>query len=280
VARKDRKRSRQWHFSGSSNRFDTRRRYQPTIDHHPISKTFARKIIRCRRCGNRVVSNVSHCPFCGKNLLPLYRRFWLWIAVVIVIGVGAVALIFFSPRVEQGEVKAEVPPPIAIGLPEGATTKSLAMGTTVDCNNLLVTVIESSQELIASDGTPITTVRVQFLNRGADDVMLYSTQWQLETADAERIDCYIGKTEDGESIKSELDSRSLATDMAWTATLYFAASDPTMVLFTPNALSYSEDSLVTWLLAKPQETSEDVSESAQSTEDTQEAKRDEEQVQL
>jgi hypothetical protein len=200
---------------------------------------------------------VSHCPFCGKNLLPLYQRLWLWIVVVVLISTGAVALVFFSPRVEQSEVTTEVAPPAAIGLPEGASIKDLATGTTVDCDNLLVTVIESSQELIASDGTPITAVNVQFLNKGPDNVMLYSTQWRLETGDGERVDCYIGKTEDGENIRSELDSESLAPDLTWTAILYFAADDPAKVLFSPNALSYSEGDLVTWLLGEPQPTEED-----------------------
>jgi hypothetical protein len=34
-------------------------------------------------------------------------------------------------------------------------------------------------------------------------------------------------------------------------TLYFAAADPARLVFAPNALSYSEESLVTWLLSDP-----------------------------
>jgi RNA polymerase subunit RPABC4/transcription elongation factor Spt4 len=249
VARNDRRRSRQWHFSDSGSRFDARRRYQPTIDHDPISKTFTRKIFHCKRCKNRVVSNVSHCPFCGKNLLPVYRRFWFWLIIVVAAGVAAGALVFLSPPIEDGESRVEIPPPLVVGAPEGSPIKDLDMGTTVDCNSLLVTVMESLQGPIASDGKPITAVKVQFLNKNAADAMLYSTQWQLETAGGERIDCYIGRTEQGENIISDLDSQSLAPDASLTVTLYFAADAPARVVFAPNALSYSESGLVTWLLS-------------------------------
>jgi hypothetical protein len=248
VARNDRRRSRQWHFSDSGGRFDTRKRYQPVIDDHPISKTFSRKIIRCKRCGNRVVSNVSHCPFCGKGLLPLYRRFWFWIIVVVLMAAGATALVFISPRVEGGDEHREIPAPVVIGAPEGASIKRLGMGTTVDCDSLLVTVIESSPGPVASDGLPITTVTVQFLNKGPREAMLYSTQWQMETADGTRVDCYIGKTDTGENVRSELDSKSLAPGATLTVALSFAAESPTAVVFAPNALSYSEAGLVTWRL--------------------------------
>jgi RNA polymerase subunit RPABC4/transcription elongation factor Spt4 len=253
VARNDRKRSRQWHFSDSNSRFDARKRYQPTIDHDPISKTFTRKIFHCKRCRNRVVSNVSHCPFCGKNLLPVYQRLWFWLVIVLAAGAAAAALLFFSPPVTDTESRVEIPPPLVVGAPEGSSIKGLSLGTTVDCNSLLVTIMESSQGLIASDGKPITTVKVQFLNKSTAGVMLYSTQWQLETADGERVDCYIGKTEEGENIISDLDSQSLAPDDTLTVTLYFAAESPARVVFAPNALSYSESGLVTWLLATPQD---------------------------
>jgi RNA polymerase subunit RPABC4/transcription elongation factor Spt4 len=251
VARNDRRRSRQWHFSDSGNRFDARRRYQPTIDHDPISKTFTRKIFHCKRCKNRVVSNVSHCPFCGKNLLPVYQRFWFWLVVVLAAGGATAALVIFSPPIADGENRVEIPPPQVVGAPEGSSIKDLGMGTTVDCNSLLVTVMDSSQGLIASDGKPITAVEVQFLNKSTANVMLYSTQWQLETTSSERVDCYIGKTEEGENIISDLDSQSLAPDTNLTVTLYFAAESPTRVIFAPNALSYSESGLVIWLLNGP-----------------------------
>jgi hypothetical protein len=218
------------------------------MDDHPLSKTFSRKIIRCRRCGNRVVSNVNHCPFCGKNLLPLYRRFWFWIIVVMLVAAAAVALIWFSPRIERGETHREIPAPVVIGAPEGKSIKGLSMGTTVDCDSLLVTVIESSAGPVASDGLPITAIKAQFLNKNATDMTLYSTQWQLETESGERVDCYIGKTNEGKNITSDLDSQSLAPDATLTVTLYFAAEAPAKVVFAPNALSYNEVSLVTWLL--------------------------------
>jgi hypothetical protein len=176
--------------------------------------------------------------------------------VVIAAAAAAAALLFFSPRIESDETQVEIPPPVVVGALEGSSVKNLDMGTTVDCNSLLVTVMESSQGPIASDGKPITAVRVQFLNKSTTNVMLYSTQWQLETTDGERIDCYIGRTEQGENIISDLDSQSLAPDASLTVTLYFAADAPARVVFAPNALSYSESGLVTWLLSGPENTTD------------------------
>jgi hypothetical protein len=191
---------------------------------------------------------VNHCPFCGKSILPLYRRFWFWIIAVVLMAAGATALVLTSPRVESNSEHREIPAPVVIGAPEGASTKRLGMGTTVDCDSLLVTVIESSPGPTASDGLPITTVTVQFLNKGPSETMLYSTQWQMETVDGKRVDCYIGKTNTGENVKSDLDSKSLAPGATLTVVLSFAAESSTAVVFAPNALSYSEASLVTWLL--------------------------------
>ncbi|MDR0350027.1 MAG: zinc ribbon domain-containing protein [Coriobacteriales bacterium] len=252
MARNDRRRSRQWHFSSSSNRFDTRRRYRAVTDTHPISETFTRKIIHCKRCGSRVVSNVNHCPYCGKSLLPLYKRLWFWLVIVILTGAGTVALVvFFSPVVEEPEAPPEIPAPIVEGASAGTSIKNLPLATTVNCNGLLVTISGHSQELTASNGSPITAVTVQFVNEGTTEATLYSTQWQLETTNGNRVDCYIGKTEGGESVRSDLDSASLPSKASLAVTLYFAAADPAKLVFAPNALSYSEEGLVTWQLTPP-----------------------------
>jgi hypothetical protein len=248
VARGDRRRSKQWHFSDSGSRFDAKKRYRPTKDHYPISDTFTRKIVHCRRCGSRVVSNVNHCPFCGKNLQPLYRRFWFWFVIVWLIFSATVALIFYSPQIQLPVEQPERPAPVVVGAPEGTPAKNLPLSRTVNCDNLLVTITEQTQTLVTSDGSPITALKIRFVNEGPNGALLYSTQWQLETATGSRVDCYIGKTDTGESIRSDLDSASLPSGASLTVTLYFAASNPTKLVFAPNALSYSEEELVTWLL--------------------------------
>jgi hypothetical protein len=170
------------------------------------------------------------------------------------IGAATVALVlFFSPNVTETEPPPEIPVPTVTGAPEGTSVTDLAMDATVNCNGLLVSIIDRSQDLIASDGSPITAITVHFLNEGSNEAMLYSTQWQLETADGTRVDCYIGKTDAGESVRSDLDSASLPNGASLTVTLYFAATDPAKLIFAPNALSYSEESLVTWLLSGPED---------------------------
>jgi hypothetical protein len=194
---------------------------------------------------------VSHCPYCGKSLLPFFKRLWFWLIVVMLVGALTIALVlFFSPNVVENESPPEAPTPLVMGMPEGTSIKDLAVGTTINYNNLLVNIIERSQNLTASDGSPITAITVRFLNEGSTGAMLYSTQWQLETTDKTRVDCYIGKTNTGESIRSDLDSASLPGGASLTVTLYFAANEPAKLIFVPNVLSYSEDELVTWLLSE------------------------------
>jgi hypothetical protein len=209
---------------------------------------------------------VSHCPYCGKSLLPFFKRLWFWLIVVILVGAATVALVlFFSPSVEDSEPPPEIPVPTVTGAPEGTSVTDLAMEKTVNCNGLLVSIIDRSQDLIASDGSPITAIKVHFLNEGSSEAMLYSTQWQLETVGGTRVDCYIGKTDTGESVRSDLDSASLPNGASLTVTLYFAAADPAKLIFAPNALAYSEESLVTWLLGEPESGEGDVANDAEST---------------
>jgi hypothetical protein len=194
------------------------------------------------------VSNVKHCPYCGKSLLPLVQRFWFWLLIVVLAGAGTGGLVLFTPTIELTQKPPEIPAPVVVGAPEETPTKDLAFGTTVDCDSLLVTVISATQELRASDNKPITAVEVQFLNKNSNDVTLYLTQWQLETASGERVEHYIGKTDQGETVTSELEASVLAKDATVTATLYFAANDPLRVVFAPNALADSDTNLVTWSL--------------------------------
>ena len=42
------------------------------------------KLIKCRICGASISSSAKICPQCGaKNKKPLYKRWWLWIILVI-----------------------------------------------------------------------------------------------------------------------------------------------------------------------------------------------------
>jgi RNA polymerase subunit RPABC4/transcription elongation factor Spt4 len=249
VARGDRRRSRQWRFSDSPRRFGAQRNYRSITDHQPISDTFTRKILYCRRCGNRVVSNVSHCPFCGKSLLPFFKRLWFWLLVVVLSAAATVALIVLAPETGDVAPPQETPLPVVIGAPPTMAAKDLAVGTTVDCSNLLVTVTGVAHDLVASDGSPITTVEIQFLNKGAEAVALYSTQWQLETTDGERHDRYIGKTSEGVNVGGSLDSQDLGKDGTLAVSLSFAVEGAIRVVYAPDALSYSEAGLVTWSVA-------------------------------
>lgn len=249
MSPKDRRRSDQLHFAGSSNRFDNKRNSVPVIDQNPISKTFTRKIIYCKRCRNRVVSNVNHCPYCGKNLLPIYRRLWVWLVLLFLVAAAAVVVfVFWMPSISPSStISREEIKPIVIGAPDNTQAKNLKIGTTVDCNGLLVTVTDINMDLVSSNATAITTVRVQFVNKRTEKISLYKTQWSLEAANGSRVNSGPIVKQDGEVINSGLDSNVLEANEAYSVDLYFDIAEPKTIIFAPDVLLDVEESLVTWL---------------------------------
>ena len=252
MARRDRMRSKKLRFSDSGSRFNDSKRFKPKVDRSPISKTFTRQIMFCKRCRSRVVSNVTHCPYCGKNLLPAYQRFWFWMIIVAATGVAVTALLFFMPGIPT-VTKPDNPSPVVVGKPEGTSFKDLQPNTTISYNNLYVTVLDGYRVDTSYNGLPITAVEVSFYNTGNTPVTLYTTQWQLESDDGTRVDLFIGKNTSGEIIHSEFETRTLEAYSIYTTILYFALENPQRVLFAPNAVTYVEKDLVTWMLPTAEE---------------------------
>jgi hypothetical protein len=215
--------------------------------------------MRCKRCGSRVVSNVDHCPFCGKNLRPIFMRLWFWLIVVVLL---SAAMIFFllngipAPEPVQPSQPSQ---PVVVGAEEGASYKDLELGATVDVDGLLVTVTGIEDGPIAHDGSQVKVLTALFSNKRSDAVTLFSTQWQMQTADGNRLDTYIGTTAEDESITSNFEAFELAPDNQFTGRLYFSGGDLARAVYSPNALNYDEVNLVTWVL--PQATSQDDSSS-------------------
>jgi hypothetical protein len=174
--------------------------------------------------------------------------------MVLLMGAATTALIYFIPTIEKDETRTEVPLPVVVGSPEGASFKNLVMGTTVDCNSLLVTVVESSRDLTAQDGSPITKVTVQFLNKGDTVALAYSTQWQVELSDGTRLETSnTVTTSDGENLYGDLkEPQSIAKGASLTVTLYFKSESPYKLVFAPDVLAYTEQGLVTWVLPQPE----------------------------
>lgn len=45
-----------------------------------------KKLISCKACGEEIAKNAKKCPHCGaKNKKPLYKKWWFWLILVLVI---------------------------------------------------------------------------------------------------------------------------------------------------------------------------------------------------
>lgn len=263
-------RQRTWHFSDAGTKFDGRPKPPKHSDLKPISPALKRDIIRCKRCGSRVVSNVSNCPFCGRPLRPVYARFWFWLIVVIVVALGVILFINLSlPEESTGPSSpAEPIPPQVVGGGEDSSLKNLSLGTTIDNDGLEVTVESIEAGPLAANGAQIYIIDIEFINTTEEAGFLYSTQWRLELSDGTRLDTFVGAAADGVTLASNFGDYELLAQGSFSGRLYFAVSQPEpaegseelpeegqtiltplYVVYQPSALAYGEDLLVTWNVA-------------------------------
>ena len=270
MARKPRLGQRgNWRFSDAGNRFDGRQNRRRHNDIAAISPTLKRGVIYCTRCGSRVVSNTDHCPFCGRDLRPVYARLWFWLIVVVVVAVT----VFWVVRVNLPEIStsptgpATPAPPQVIGAAENSSLKNLALGTGIDNSGLEVTVVAVDAVQMAANGAQVYLVTVDFVNASDATVTLYSAQWLLEDSAAVRQETFVGQDLDANTIASNFVHRDLAPGEHFQGLLYFAIAPaeasaeelaaglepdpiiPAYVIYQPSPLTYSEDLLVSWWCA-------------------------------
>jgi hypothetical protein len=245
VASSGRKRAHTWHFSDASARF-ANSNIAASRDRQAISPTFSRKIIRCRRCGSRIIANAKRCPYCGKRVQPFYRSLLFWCFIVAVLAAVAVYGVFFFHPASQITTTPQVQAPLVIGRADQQNLEGLPLGTTVDCNSLLVSAISVSQSSTTSDGVPIYKVDIQFVNKGPNSVSLLSTQWMMRSGDASTHECFTGKDAQGNNLDNALEGKTLAPGENTSVSLYFAAPDAKSVLFLVDSLNLDTKEIVSW----------------------------------
>ena len=245
----DRRRSNNWSFSDAGSRFDANPRLA-TRDRMPIATTFSRKIIRCRRCNSRVVSNAKRCPYCGKSLVPFYRSFTFWCVVVACLAISSLYFIFFYNPTSVSSNGSDAHTPIAYGLIDRTDTSEMPIGTTIDCNGLMITVISVHQPYTTANGRPVYEVTVQIFNKSSSTQRLLTTQWVMRTADGGYADCYSGMTDSGNNVSSGVEGRQLAVDEVLTTRLYFATDTPIYLVYLVNPLNTEDGPDVSWLIGQ------------------------------
>jgi len=244
----DRRSSNNWRFADAGSRFDANNR-GISRDRAPIATTFTRKIIRCSRCGSRVVSNARRCPYCSKSLIPFYRSFVFWLTVVLMLATTSVYLIFFyDPVVLPPNTALRDPVPIGVTGQESAI--DMPIGTTVDCNDLFITVISAEQKYMSSDGVPVYEIVIEIYNKTNSMQRLLSTQWVMQVAGGGHEECFIGKTDSGNSLSSGVEGRQLSPYEKLTTRIYFAAEIPLAVIYLINPLESDINTAqkVSWLV--------------------------------
>jgi len=186
--------------------------------------------------------------------------------VVFVVAIAVVIIVNVSlPRentTPTGPTQPELPQ--VIGGNANSSLKNLRLGTSIDNSGLTVTVKAISVGPVAADGRQVYIVEVDFVNNRDSALMLYSTQWMLETSEGTRLDTYVGFDVDGGVLTSNFSDYELRVKERFTGRLYFAITPlfateeeieagievfspvPAAVVYQPSALTYSEDLLVTW----------------------------------
>lgn len=245
VAVPERRRSRNWRFADAGSRFDATP-LSAARDRQPISPTFSRKILRCRRCGSRIVSNARRCPYCSKSVVPFYRSFVFWLALLVLLAAGTVYFVAFYDPAGRPVAGGDLRPPLALGVPDPQETTLLPLGTSVDSNDLIITVMSVRQVNRSSDGRAVWEVTVQFFNRSSSRQSLYTTQWQMRSVDGSKEECFRGKTSDGVSLLSGVEGQQLAPEELLTTRIYFSTDQPESVIFLQNLLNEDDGQEVSW----------------------------------
>ncbi|MCL2806630.1 MAG: hypothetical protein FWD27_00470 [Coriobacteriia bacterium] len=208
------------------------------------------------------MSNVDHCPFCGRSLSPVFARFWFWIIVVFVVAALVVWFINVNLPEESTSPSSPATPelPQVIGSASNSSLKSLSPGTTIDNSGLKVSVKSVEAGPVTASGAQVYITLVEFENTRDATTTLYSTQWMLETSAGVRLDTFVGSSEDGTTLSSNFEAHELSAQARFSGELYFALSAPVdadgtvigetpvpkLIVYQPSALAYSEDLLVTW----------------------------------
>ncbi|MDR0308325.1 MAG: zinc ribbon domain-containing protein [Coriobacteriales bacterium] len=256
MAATKRQRSGRHSISGSGNRFDTPLVHDYSIGDQTASPGFRRQIKRCKRCGSRIVSNTRKCPYCGKSVLPLYKKLKFWLPAILLLAAGTtVFLILYEPSsppdplIASGNSASHTP--VAVGELDSSKTSDLALGQTIYYDDLLITVIEFKEVDTSANGDPIVNARIEFRlgNNAKEAHILLSTSWQLEKSDGSRIDSYIGgKNQKGENISSGISGQSLTPGSSIVTDIYFTGTDFTRIVYLVNPLS-SDGPQVSWNIA-------------------------------
>jgi hypothetical protein len=255
LANLGRRRQRRWHFSDAGNRFNGKRRRSTRPVGKPISPSLKRGVIRCGRCGNRIVSNLDRCPFCQKNLLAPYQRFHVWLIAVVALGLGVFGFIYLNPPAPT----MEVPKPHAessatvVGKPAGASIKDLSFTDSIETDGLIVSVTSLADASDSRNGNPLKALSVKFVNKTAGAITLLSTQWRIEDKAGVRHDAILATTAEdqgAQGLANSFEVYELKAGATWTGRLFFADCDAAAIVYQPEALtsasSDDESLLVTW----------------------------------
>lgn len=223
------------------------RKRHPTNDlQRTEARNRSRSNIRCKKCGNEIKRSVEHCPYCGVNQNPIYKRMWFWVLITIVI--VAIIFIALSRGCTASAENSDSLTPVVVGAEADTAPTDLALGTTVEIAGLNVTVTSVEAGPVAYDGSETRKLTVSFENTGTEIVTLLSSQIQMESTDGTRFDAYTGTTEEGEAISGNYDVSDLAAGATFTGQLYYSGTDFAKVVYAPDALSYDESQLVTWAI--------------------------------
>jgi hypothetical protein len=198
-----------------------------------------------------VVSNARRCPYCGKSLIPFYQSFFFWFSIVAVLAAGFFYFVFFYQPPPRFPDNPNNRPPVALGVANQTSATDLPVGTTVDCNDMLITVISGGQAHVTGSFFFNDAATTQIYTQSSSAQRLLTTQWVMSTTTGEVVECYSGRTDNGESLSSGLEGRQLQQDECLTTRIYFVSETPASIVYLINPLDSVDRRDVSWLVYQP-----------------------------
>lgn len=135
------------------------------------------KIVNCKSCGAEIAASAKACPSCGaKNKKPIFKKWWFWVIVaILVVGIAGGSSGGSNEPEKVGEVEASASSPA----PSEDVKTEFTVGDIVQLNDIVVTLTDVSENTGAqfftpTDGNVFVVCEFEIENNSSADIAVSS----------------------------------------------------------------------------------------------------------